>query len=363
MTTRPFTADIARCCEPLAGAIGDVVRCIDRAAIGIALLVDQDRRLVATVTDGDVRRAMLAGIDFAQPCARLLEMKKLSAHPVPVSRSAHASDEELLHAMRDAQVQHIPLLDDDGRVVDVVLLDHLVDARENDVSAVVMAGGFGARLRPFTDATPKPMLPVGDKPLLERTIHQLRGAGITEVNITTHYLHDKIADHFGTGSGFGVNVNYVREDRPLGTAGALGLIARPQSTMLVINGDILTTIDFRAMTGFHRANAADLTVAVRLYEIKVPYGVVDCAGVRVTGVREKPSERYFVSAGIYLVEPRVWDFITGGEPLDMPQVIERVIGAGGSVVSFPLREYWLDIGRPDDYRRAQEDVEAGRLAP
>ncbi len=359
--TRPFVRDVSGMLIATDSAIDAVIRAIDRAAMGLALLVDEQRRLVATITDGDVRRAMLAGVGFDQPAGRLLELKRMSAHPTPVSRPAECGDDELLQLMRDAQIQHIPLLDDDGRVVDVALLDRLVDARGNDVSAVVMAGGFGARLRPFTDATPKPMLPVGDKPLLERTIDQLRAAGITDVNITTHYLHDKIADHFGTGSGFGVNLNYVREDRPLGTAGALGLIARPRSTMLVINGDILTTIDFRAMTEFHRTNVADLTVAVRLYEIKVPYGVVDCAGVQVIGVREKPSERYFVNAGIYLVEPRVWDFIIEGEPLDMPQVIERVIGSGGSVVSFPLREYWLDIGRPDDYRRAQEDVEAGRL--
>ncbi len=358
---RPFVADIERCLISKQATIGEVVRCIDTAAIGIALLVDDRGRLLSTITDGDVRRGMLAGLGFEQPVGRLLEMKKGSSHPVPVSRAADVTDEALLHAMREAGVQHIPLLDEDGRVVDVALLSRFVASLDDEIRAVVMAGGFGTRMRPLTDDTPKPMLPLGDKPLLERTIERLRAVGITDVNITTHYLHEKIAEHFGTGAEFGVNVKYVQEDRPLGTAGALGLLGRPQGTVLVMNGDILTNIDFRAMVEFHRGNAGDLTVAVRPYEVDVPFGVVDFDGVRVLAVREKPRFSYFVSAGIYLVEPSAWDFIPAGEPLDMPQVIERILAAKGNVVSFPLREYWLDIGKPDNYRRAQIDVEAGRL--
>lgn len=358
---RPFVPDIERCLVLSAATLGEVVRCIDTAAIGIALLVDDDRRLVSTITDGDVRRAMLAGVSFAEPVGRLLELKQTSAHPVPVSRPVSESDEDLLQAMHAAQVQHIPLLDRDGRVVDVALLSSLVAPGVDDLRAVVMAGGFGHRMRPFTDATPKPMLRVGDRPVLERTIAQLRAAGVRDVNITTHYLHEKIVDYFGTGADFGVKLNYVQEDRPLGTAGALGLLGRPESTVLVINGDVLTTIDVRAMADFHRHHAADLTMAVRLYEVDVPYGVVDCDGAHVRAVREKPRLPFFVNAGIYLVEPRSWNFISENEQLDMPQVIERLIASGGNVISFPVREYWLDIGRPDDYRRAQADVAAGML--
>ena len=358
---RPFIANIGACLLPISATVGEVVRCIDRAAVGIALLVDEEQRLLTTMTDGDVRRAMLNGVGLEQSVERLLEMKKLSAHPVPVSRSVDTSDEDLLNAMRSAQVQHIPLLDAEGRVVDVALLSSLVGSDGVEIRAVVMAGGFGARLRPFTDTTPKPMLPVGDKPLLERTIEQLRAAGITDVNITTHYLQDKISKHFGTGEDFGVRLGYVQEDRPLGTAGALGLLKKPQSTVLVINGDILTTIDFRAMAQFHRSNEADLTVAVRPYEFDVPYGVIDCDDLKVIAVREKPRIRFFVNAGIYLVEPSAWNFITEGERLDMPQVIERLLSANATVISFPMREYWLDIGRPDDYQQAKDDVEAGRL--
>ena len=224
-----------------------------------------------------------------------------------------------------------------------------------------MAGGFGKRLLPLTETVPKPMLPVGDKPLLERTIDQLRSAGIVDVNITTHYLHDQIAKYFGNGADFGVNLRYVQEDRPLGTAGALGLIGRPARTTLVINGDILTTVDFRAMAEFHRGHKADLTVATRLYEVEIPYGVMACDGPRITSLREKPRVRHFINAGIYMVEPRAWNYITDGEHLDMTQLIERLIESQGLVVSFPLWEYWLDVGRPDDYSAAQMDIKSGRL--
>jgi len=358
---RPFVADIERCMISQQVTIGEVVRCIDSAAIGIALLVDDRRRLVSTITDGDVRRGILAGLGFEHPVGRLLDMKNASSHPVPVSRSVDIPDEALLQVMRDAAVQHVPLLDEDGRVVDVALLSHFVAGLDDDVRAVVMAGGFGTRLRPLTDATPKPMLLLGNKPLLERTIERLRAVGITDVNVTTHYLHEKIAEHFGTGAEFGVNLTYVQEDRPLGTAGALGLLARPSSTVLVINGDILTNVDFRAMVEFHRASGGDLTMAVRAYEVDVPYGLVESEGVRVTRLREKPRLSFFVSAGIYLVEPRVLSFIGDGEPLDMPQVIERLLAGGRKVISFPLREYWLDIGKPDNYQRAQDDVKSGVL--
>lgn len=359
--TRRAAPRFEKCLISAPAKIGEVVRALDRSAIGIALLVDGERRLIATITDGDVRRAMLAGVSFDEPVARLLDLKGKSAHPKPVTCAATASDAELLATMRAAVVQHIPLLDEGGRVVDVALLRDLVAEPTHDIHAVVMAGGFGTRLKPLTNETPKPMLPVGDKPLLERTIAQLRQAGITEVNISTHYRHDKIVAHFGDGADFGVKLNYVQEPQPLGTAGALGLMGRPERTTLVINGDILTTVDFRAMSAFHAAHRADVTVAVRLYEVKVPYGVVDCDAERVTGLREKPDYRFFVNAGIYLVEPNAWNFINAGERLDMTQMIERLIAGGGTVVSFPVREYWLDVGQPDDYQRAQRDMAAGRI--
>ncbi len=360
---RPFFPDIESCLAAGTDVISEVIRRIDRSRAGIALLVNEDRQLIATITDGDVRRAMLAGVGFDEPAARLLDFKSVSAHPAPICRPVSTGDDELLRVMKTNDVQHIPLIDTEGRVVDVALLRSLVDESVMEIRAIVMAGGYGTRLRPLTDEIPKPMLAVGDKPLLERTIGKLREAGITEVNISTHYLPDKIVAHFGSGGDFGVKLNYLREEQPLGTAGALGLLGRPEHTTLVINGDILTSIDFRAMATFHRSHSAVVTMAVRRYDMDVPYGVVDCTDVQVTRLREKPQLRFFVNAGIYLIEPSAWDYITVGERLDMTQMIEHLLAAGRPVVSFPIREYWLDVGQPADYEQAQRDVDDGSIEP
>ena len=357
---RPFFNAIERIFVATSTAIGTAAAAMDDGALGICLVVDDGRRLLTTITDGDLRRAMLAGIGFDRPVADLVAMK---ASAVPITAPIEADDGALLAVMTERQIRHIPLLDSQGAVRDIALLTALAEKpAPHALQAVVMAGGFGKRLRPFTQSTPKPMLPVGDKPLLEHTIGQLRQAGVAEVNIATHYLHDQIADHFGSGEGFGVHVNYLREETPLGTAGALGMMDEPKTTTLVMNGDILTTIDIGAMAEFHRGHKAALTVAVRLYEVKVPYGVVESDGISVKALKEKPEFRFFVNAGIYLIEPLVWSYIPKGEYLDMPTLIERLIAEGLGVTNFPIREYWLDIGRPEDYQRAQDDV-GNKLAP
>jgi len=225
------------------------------------------------------------------------------------------------------------------------------------LQAVIMAGGFGSRLRPLTEDTPKPMLPVGDRPLMEHIIDSFRNAGIQRVNITTHFHPEKITGYFGDGHDFGVEINYVTEGLPLGTAGALGLMGTPTAPLLVMNGDILTRLDFRAMLDHHRQHKADLTMAVRPYEMQVPYGVVESEELLVRKVQEKPVFRYLVNAGIYLLEPGVHQYIPNGQRCDMPELIQRLIAAGHRVVSFPIIEYWLDVGRHGDYVQAQQDLE------
>jgi NDP-sugar pyrophosphorylase family protein len=224
-----------------------------------------------------------------------------------------------------------------------------------------MAGGEGQRLRPLTENTPKPMLPIGGKPLMELIVAQLRDVGIRKINIATHYQAEKIIDHFGAGEGFGVDISYVREESPLGTGGALGLIDRPKESVLVINGDILTDIDFRTMHAFHIDNKAQMTVAVRQYEVQVPYGVIDCEGSRLTGLREKPKLSFFVNAGIYLLEPDVYNYIPVNQRFNMTDLVDLLLAAGKTVVAFPVREYWLDIGQRADYERAQADSANGRI--
>jgi NDP-sugar pyrophosphorylase family protein len=231
------------------------------------------------------------------------------------------------------------------------------------LEAVIMAGGKGARLRPLTEDLPKPMLPVGGRPLMERIVEQLQQAGIRQVNVMTHYKPEKIIQHFGDGRDYGVELSYVNEDLPLGTGGALGLLTPPRETQLVINGDILTQVDFKAMLTFHQDNKADMTVAVSHYEIMVPYGVVECEGAQIRSLKEKPQLGFFVNAGIYLLEPSVYKFIPNGQYFNMTDLIRWLLDAGETVVSFPIREYWLDIGEYSDYMKAQNDVENGKIDP
>jgi len=225
---------------------------------------------------------------------------------------------------------------------------------------LVMAGGQGSRLRPLTEELPKPMLPVGNKPLLQLIVEQLKLAGIRQVNLATHYKGEVIAEHFKNGEAFGVDIRYVKEDQPLGTAGALSLLDEVDEPLLVMNGDILTRVDFRALLHFHREHKADLTVCVRQYEFNVPYGVIDTDGVNVKGISEKPVVRQFINAGIYLLNPQVRKLIPNGQPYDIPDLIDRLIHEQRTVVCFPIREYWLDIGKVDQYDQAKADMAAGR---
>lgn len=339
----------------------DAMSCIDKNAKGVAIVVDASGCPQGTITDGDIRRAVLAGLSLELPVDQLLARKATSPYSKPVTASARASRVQLIELMRKFSVHQIPLLDDQGRVVDLVTIDEMLSSEPAPLRAVIMAGGFGTRLKPLTDGVPKAMLPVGDRPLMERTIEQLRHAGVKRVSITTHYCPEKIEAHFGDGRGHGVEIDYLNEDRPLGTAGALGLMPTPTETMLVINGDILTNLNIRAMVDFHHQQHADMTIGVRQYGLKVPYGVIECDGVLVRRIREKPNFNVLVNAGVYLLEPAAHGYIPRDVRFDMTELIDRLIEAKRTVTSFPIIEYWLDIGQRDDYAQAQTDHQEGRL--
>ncbi len=335
---------------------------MDRYRLGIVLIVEADRSLLGIVTDGDIRRAILAKLDFNESVQTLLNGKAGTAFATPITAPVGTDRKACLELLQQHRILHLPLVDEDGRVAGLVTRDDFLPSQAVPVQAVVMAGGAGRRLQPLTNDVPKPMLPVGDRPMMEIIIEQLRTSGIRRVNVTLHHQADKITRHFGNGLGFGVDIHYVTEDRPLGTAGALGLMTVPAETLLVINGDVLTQVDFRAMLAYHRESNADLTVAVTRFELQVPYGVVECVGTQVSGLVEKPSVPFFVNAGIYLIEPNVFRFIPGGACLDMTDLIQRLIHERYTVVSFPIREHWLDIGNHDDYARAQQVVKEWKLA-
>ena len=338
-----------------------VMERINENGEGIALVVDSGERLISTITDGDLRRAILAGMDLHQP---VRDWNARSRKPRPITADVGTSRRELLRMMRKDGLRHIPLLDARGCVVDLALLSELIPTRQGDelgLSAVVMAGGQGTRLRPLTEHTPKPMLPVGEKPVIERIVGQLRDAGIRQVHLATHYKADIFAEYFGNGAAFGVAINHVAEEEPLGTAGVLNTLRNSKEPLLVVNGDILTRLNYRALVSFHRDNHADMTVGLRRYDISIPYGVVQTDGIVVQGVQEKPTQKVFVNAGIYLVEPAAAKYVPSGRRFDMTDLIAALVAGGRRVVGFPISEYWLDIGRPDDYEQAQLDARSGAL--
>ncbi len=343
--------DVDAFCISPRDTLRDAMACIDRNGEGIALVVDDERRLLGTVSDGDTRRAILAGTDLDLPVADLL-----ARHAAPTTAPVGMPSHELLHLMNERVLRQIPLVDADRRVVGLALLSELARTYEIPLSAVVMAGGFGTRLSPLTDEMPKPMLRVGNTPMLERIVTQLRDAGFKRVNLATHYRSEAIASHFH-GRDLGVELEVVREDEPLGTAGALARMERSEGPLLVINGDILTHVDFRAMLHFHQEHLADMTVAVRENTVAVPYGIVEVEDTEVVKIAEKPTLRYLVNAGIYLLNPEVVGRVPQDRRHDMTELIEGLLSEGRRIVAFPIREYWIDIGRIEDYERALAEFE------
>lgn len=341
-----------------ASTIAQAIRQLESAGTRALLVCDEDRRLRGLLTDGDVRRAILADVPFDRPCISI-------AKPDPLTARADVTRLEALeimdHGRLEFVVNELPVVNEDGSVVGLLLRSDLDASRLPQLSAVIMAGGFGKRLMPLTENVPKPMLPVGDRPLLERTIDRLRDAGVQRVAISTHHLASRIMDHFGDGAAHGVQLGYLSENQPLGTAGALRLLGEVLEPMVVINGDVLTGVDFGGMLAYHREHDAAVTVGVRRCELQIPYGVLECDGPLIRGVSEKPRQSFLINAGVYLLEPTALASIPADRRFDMTDLITALIAEGKRVVSFPIVEYWLDIGQPSDYEQAQVDIRMARL--
>ena len=349
--------DIEKFLVYLDSTVEEVISAIQKGGQGIAIVVDQERCPIKTITDGDVRRAILNKVRLEDKVTILFKNDSR-----PVVASVKTSQDELLKMMEEKVLRQIPLLNDEGRIVELVLLSELIEERKGlSLTAVVMAGGKGKRLYPLTKGMPKPMLPVDGVPLMHRIVQQLHQAGIKKIQISTHYKSDVITNYFGDGQKLGINIDYIHEDQPLGTAGALGLMDIPTETALIINGDILTQLDFRAIYDFHQTHGAIMTVGLRKFEFEVPYGVVQTDDIHITHLVEKPLQTFLVNAGIYLIEPLVYEYIPKEKYLDMTDLISALLKAKLKVISFPIQEYWLDVGLREDYKKAQEDVKSGKI--
>jgi dTDP-glucose pyrophosphorylase len=331
--------------------LGQVLTRIEAAGYQIALVVGADDRLLGVVTDGDVRRAILQGLPLSSSVTTVM-------NPTPVTTRQGSSSREQLATMRRHVVHQLPIVNDSNHVVGLVLIDDLIGATEKPNWAVVMAGGFGSRLRPLTERVPKPMLVVRGKPILEGILENLVTEGFRRFYISVNYRAEMITGHFGDGSSWGIEISYLRENTPLGTAGALSLLPRvPELPLLVMNGDLLTRAHVASLLEFHEARGALATMAVREYDLQVPYGVVHTSGERITAVEEKPVQRFVINAGIYVLSPQALAHIPGDTYFDMPTLFERLNGAGALTTAFPLRESWLDIGRVEDYVQANMQLE------
>ncbi len=329
--------------------LGDAIARIDAAGIQVALVLDASGRLAGVLSDGDVRRAMLRGQSLQTPTGEVM-------NPHATSVLAQTPREEMLALMRRQVFHHLPLVDETGRVVGLATLDELIGVVARPNWVVLMAGGLGTRLRPLTEDRPKPLLSVGGKPILETILESFAEQGFKRIFLSVNYKAEMIQNHFGDGGRWGVQVDYLHERSPLGTAGGLSLLPQPPSApLIVMNGDLLTRMNFDGLLRFHSEHRAAATMAVREYDFQVPYGVVSLDGPSITSIEEKPVQRFFVNAGIYVLSPAVLGHLPSHSFFDMPTLFERLIAAGETTAAYPLREYWLDIGQLEELERAQKE--------
>jgi dTDP-glucose pyrophosphorylase len=328
-----------------------VIQCLAYGGVQIALIVDGQGKLLGTITDGDIRRALARHLGMDTLAGEIMFTK-------PTTASAGDSRETILMAMKNAKVLQMPILDADGFVVGLETLQHLLTIEKLDIPVCLMAGGFGRRLLPLTNSTPKPLLKVGPQPILEKTLTQFIKAGFHNFYISIHYKGDMVQGHFGDGKKWGVNIHYLYEKEPLGTAGGLGLLPEslPDSKIIVMNGDLITSLDLKHVLRFHNEEGGVATLCVREYDFQVPYGVVEVKESRVQSVQEKPIHSFFVNAGMYVLNSTLVKNIEKNCYLDMPKFLEQQIEKGDRVSVFPVHEYWIDIGCAEEYERAKKDM-------
>lgn len=331
--------------------IGDAVRALNDGGFEIGLVADRERRLLGTVTDGDVRRGLLRGLNMDSPVAGIMKTRPRTATP-------GTTPGLLLTKMAKAVVRQIPLVDGDGRVVGLVHMRELtppIESRDNWV--VLMAGGLGERLRPLTDKTPKPLLSVGSKPILESILEGFVEQKFRRFYISVNYKAAAIKRHFGDGHKWNVEIRYLEEDSRLGTAGALRLVPdRPNTPFIVMNGDLITRVNFQDLLDYHDQQRSKATMCVRQYDFQVPFGVVGINGNRIRMIDEKPVQRFLVNAGIYVLDSGLIELIPAGKNFDMTDLFARVVENRYDTAAFPIHEYWLDVGRLDDLQRANLDI-------
>lgn len=326
----------------------EVVKVIDHVGIQIALVLDENKKLLGTVTDGDVRRGLLKGVPLDGPVKDIM-----NRNPIVARKDQDKS--EVLQVMKENVLRHVPIVDAEGVLFDMELYGNLV-ARNDDAWVVLMAGGLGTRLGSLTEDCPKPLLKVGDKPVLETILVNIARYGFTNFYLSINYKGEMIKDYFGDGSKWGVQIKYLEETQSLGTAGPLSLLPDPlPKQVIVMNGDLLTKVNFDHLLQFHNDSKGMATMCVREYDFTVPFGVVQLDEHNIVNIDEKPMQKFFVNAGIYVLESSILNGMESNQRLDMTTLFEKLIAEKQKTLAFPIHEYWLDIGRVSDLKKASDE--------
>ena len=331
--------------------IRDAMRVIDEAALRIGLVCNEQHELLGTVTDGDIRRGLLVDCEMHDAVDKVLNKQ-------PMTAKLTDTRQQRLKLMDRYDLLALPILDENNCLVGLETLHQALQPTKRDNPVFIMAGGFGTRLKPLTDNCPKPMLPVGDKPMLEHLINQFIKLGFHQFYISTHYMPEQIQNHFGDGNQLGVSITYVHEKTPLGTGGALGLLPRnlPKLPLIMMNGDVLTKVDFTRLLDHHEQHKFDATMCVRELEHQVPFGVIESEGNLITEMVEKPTFRYRINTGIYVLSPECVAAVQPEHRIDLPTLLEQRIKQQKNVGIYASYDYWLDIGHMNDYQKAQQDI-------
>lgn len=326
--------------------IADAIQRLNAAGLKILLVTEDDGKLIGTISDGDIRRGLLRGLVLTSEIENIIH-KDAMVVPIDMSR------EVVIQIMTANKIQQVPIVDEENRVIGLHLWDELSTMEQRDNFMVIMAGGKGSRLYPQTENCPKPLLLIGGKPILEHIIDRAKREGFFRFVIAVYHLGHMIEDYFGDGTNFGVQIEYLKEKEPLGTAGALCLFkGRPKSPFIVTNGDVVSDIHYSELIDFHNQHDAFATMAVRRYESQNPFGVVQTDGIEITHYEEKPISINYINAGVYVLDPRAIDHLVDSEPKDMPTLFQELSGQSERVIAYPIHEQWLDIGNPNDFQKA-----------
>ncbi len=330
-------------------SIEEALKVIGDGAMQIALVVDKSDKLIGTLTDGDIRRGLLKGLDLKSSIESI-------TFKTPTIAKESDTKEMILKLAISKKLNHIPIIDESEKVIGIQEISQLVMPNEKKNKVILMVGGLGERLGSLTKDTPKPMLKVGNKSILETIVENFKGYGYTNIVMCLNYKSEIIQDYFGDGSEFGVNIEYIVEEKRMGTAGALSLLKdNSKEPFFVMNGDLLTNVNFEKIHECYLLNKAQALMCVREYESQVPYGVINIENTKIVSVEEKPTQKFFVNAGIYMLNPEVLKYIPKNEFYNMTTLFEKLIDKDKNIISFPIDGYWLDIGRFEEYKKANEE--------